>query len=86
MCGRYFRVAFRNRAGDQGYSRVDLLGLLIGLALCLFLILFVRQVLSLADWQPDAATYRFQMARAEPGSHSVALQMTGARPGRTAQV
>lgn len=46
MFKNYFKIAFRNLARNKGYSAINILGLALGLAVCLLITLFVIDELS----------------------------------------
>ncbi|MBY0434377.1 MAG: ABC transporter permease [Cyclobacteriaceae bacterium] len=59
MIINYFLLAFRNIARQRGYAIVNMLGLAIGLASTLFILLYVKDELTFDTMHPDAAhTYR----------------------------
>ncbi|UCE18452.1 MAG: ABC transporter permease [Gemmatimonadota bacterium] len=53
MLKNYFTVAFRNMKRHKGYSFINIAGLSIGIACCVFILLFVRLELSYDSYHPD---------------------------------
>ncbi|MEO7768077.1 MAG: ABC transporter permease, partial [Ferruginibacter sp.] len=45
MIRNYFKVAFRNLWGNKGFSAINIMGLAIGIATCLIIMLFVQNEL-----------------------------------------
>lgn len=61
MLRNYLTVGFRALAKHPTYTLINVLGLAIGMAACLMILLFVRYELSYDKWLPDAAnTYQLQ--------------------------
>ncbi|QNE31890.1 FtsX-like permease family protein [Sphingomonas sp. NBWT7] len=61
MWRNYFTVAFRALAKNRTYSLINLLGLAIGMAACLLILVFIRYETSFDRWVPDGEnTYQFQ--------------------------
>ncbi len=59
MLFNYFLLAFRNIVKQRGFAFVNMLGLAMGLAAALFILLYVRDELTFDTMHPDAAnTYR----------------------------
>src|SRR5258708_16722159 len=59
MIFNYFLLAFRNISRQRGYAIVNMLGLAIGLASALFILLYVKDKLTYDTMHPNAAkTYR----------------------------
>ena len=54
MWRNHLTVGFRALRRDPLYALINLLGLAVGLAACLLIILFIRYELSFDDWLPDA--------------------------------
>lgn len=46
MIRNYFKIAWRNLVKNKGYSAINILGLAIGMAVCLLIMLFVQHELS----------------------------------------
>ena len=46
MIRNYFKIAFRNLWKNKGFSAINILGLAIGIATCLIIMLFVYNELS----------------------------------------
>lgn len=59
MIVNYFLLAFRNITKQRGYAIVNMLGLAVGLASALFILLYVKDELTFDTMHPSAAsTYR----------------------------
>ncbi|MEP0547438.1 MAG: ABC transporter permease [Rhodothermales bacterium] len=59
MLTNYLRIALRNLRRQPGYAALNIVGLAVGLACCLFLLLFVREELSYDRFHPSAeSVYR----------------------------
>ena len=54
MLKNYLKIALRNLLKHKGYSLINILGLAIGLACCMLIILFVRQELSYDSFHEKA--------------------------------
>src|SRR5215471_12877171 len=68
MFKNYLKVAFRNLLKRKGYSIINILGLAIGMAVCLLIILFIQSELSYDDWQAKGDNiYRVVLERRYPG-------------------
>ena len=62
MLKNYFKTAVRNLKRNPGYSFINLSGLAVGVACCLFLLLYVRDELSYDRYHDDAdAIYRVNL-------------------------
>ncbi|WBH15494.1 FtsX-like permease family protein [Sphingomonas radiodurans] len=67
MWRNYITVAFRALAKNRTYSLINLLGLAIGMAACLLILVFIRYENSFDRWVPDGEnTYQFQTWYANP--------------------
>lgn len=76
MLRNYFSVAFRNLLKHKFYSGINILGLSIGLACFLFIMLFVTDELSYDHHVPDAARiYRMDFTGAINGNEFVTALM-----------
>ena len=63
MIFNYFLLAFRNITKQRGYAIVNMLGLAVGLASALFILLYVKDELTFDTMHPSAAsTYRMGYA------------------------
>ncbi len=63
MILNYFLLAFRNITKQRGYAIVNMLGLAVGLASALFILLYVKDELTFDTMHPSAAsTYRMGYA------------------------
>ena len=67
MWRNYLTVAVNSLAKNRTYSLINLLGLAIGMAACLMILLFIRYETSYDRWLPDHAnTYQFQQSYPNP--------------------
>src|SRR5918994_3625729 len=61
MWRNYLTVGLRALAKNKTYAFINIVGLAIGLAACLMLLLYVRYETSFDEWLPNAEnTYQFQ--------------------------
>jgi putative ABC transport system permease protein len=68
MLRNWFTVAIRNLAKHRLHAAINILGLAVGLASCIVIILFVRDEVSYDRWIPDAARiYRIHTRYDFPG-------------------
>ena len=75
MWRNYLIVGLRALTGNRTYAAINLLGLAIGLAACLMLILYVRYETSYDSWLPDSdRIYQVQATWHEPGQPVSAMQ------------
>lgn len=69
MISNYLRIALRTLRRQPGYAGLNVVGLAVGMACCLFLLLFVREELSYDRFHPSAdAVFRVNMAVPEMGA------------------
>src|SRR6056297_2414719 len=62
MLKNYLRIALRHLRRQPGYASINVTGLAVGVACCLFLLLYVRDELSYDRYHEDAeAIYRVNM-------------------------
>jgi len=62
MLKNYLRIALRHLRRQPGYAAINIMGLAVGVACCLFLLLYVRDELSYDRYHEDAdAVYRTNM-------------------------
>lgn len=54
MIYHYFKIAWRNIAKNRGYSAINILGLSIGMAVCLLILLFVQHELGYDQYHAHA--------------------------------
>jgi putative ABC transport system permease protein len=54
MLRNYLKTAFRNLWRNKGFSSINILGLAIGLATCLLILIYVRDELSFDRWNENA--------------------------------
>jgi len=74
MILNYFKLASRNIARQRGYALVNTLGLSIGLAAALFILLYVRDELTFDTYHPNAEhTYRMAMRIERPNGEADAF-------------
>jgi len=67
MWRNYLTVGIRSLMKNRTYAFINILGLAIGMAACLMILLFVRYELSYDQWLPDAEnTYQFQTSFKNP--------------------
>ena len=68
MFHNYLVTALRNFTRYKLYSFINLVGLAVGLACAIFIILFIRDELSYDTWLPDTGNlYRMEMTYHLPG-------------------
>jgi putative ABC transport system permease protein len=87
MWRNYLTVGVRALAKSKTYAFINIVGLAIGLAACLMLLLYVRYERSYDEWLPNAENlYQLQTHFREPESGEVAhLQMSPYVAGTTLQ-
>ena len=78
MWRNYMTVGLRALAKNHTYAFINIVGLAIGLAACLMLLIYVRYETSYDEWLPNAAnTYQFQSHfRSKQTGEEKHLQMT----------
>jgi putative ABC transport system permease protein len=83
MWRNYFTVGIRSLMKNRTYAFINILGLAIGMAACLMILLFVRYELSYDRWLPDAEnTYQFQTSFKNPDTGEESFgQMAAYRAG-----
>src|SRR5258705_10851354 len=68
MLKNYFKVAIRNMMKRKGYTLLNILGLAIGMAVCLIIVLYVKGELSYDNFYPKGdRIYRVALERKYPG-------------------
>jgi len=68
MLKNYFKIALRNLLKRKGYTTINILGLAIGMAVCLLIILFIRNELSFdREQERGDRIYRMVVDRKYPG-------------------
>ena len=68
MLKNYFKIALRNLLKRKGYTIINILGLAIGMAVCLLIILFIRNELSFdREQERGDRIYRMVVDRKYPG-------------------
>jgi putative ABC transport system permease protein len=82
MLRNYLTVGLRSLTKNRAYAVINLLGLAIGLAACLLILLYVRYETSYDEWLPDhERIYQVQATWHEPGQ-PVAANQTSPAPVR----
>jgi putative ABC transport system permease protein len=75
MWGNYFTVGFRALTKNRLYAFINIVGLAIGLAACLMILLYVRYETSYDSWLPDAErVYQVQSIYTDPETGDVSRQ------------
>ncbi|HEX8366107.1 MAG TPA: ABC transporter permease [Allosphingosinicella sp.] len=85
MWRNYLTIGFRALAKNRTYAFINIVGLAIGIAACLMILLYVRYETRYDDWLPGAErTYQFQdlYSPTETGGEEYRLQMTSYVSGR----
>src|SRR5215813_12575843 len=54
MFSNYFKIALRNLRKNKGFSAINIIGLAMGLATCLLIVLFVQDELSYDHYNKNA--------------------------------
>src|SRR5687768_11564123 len=88
MWRNYLTVGIRALTKNRAYAVINILGLAIGLAACVLILLYVRYEQSYDDWMPVAdRVFQVQThyAATETGGEEMDLQMSGIVVGRTLQ-
>ena len=68
MIKNYLKVAIRNLLKRKGFTLINILGLAIGMAVCMLIVLFIRSELGYDSFQPDVdRVYRVVLDRKYPG-------------------
>ncbi|QAY76820.1 ABC transporter permease [Sphingosinicella sp. BN140058] len=86
MWRNYLTVGFRALAKNKTYAFINIVGLAIGLAACLMILLFVRYETSYDGWMEEAdRAYQFQdfYKATDNGGEEMALQMSSYVSGKT---
>ncbi len=86
MWRNYLTVGFRALAQNPAYAAINIIGLALGLAACVLILLYVRYETSYDEWMPGADR-AFQVQTfyqpTESGGEEYKLQMSGIVTGRT---
>jgi putative ABC transport system permease protein len=86
MWRNYLTVGLRALAKSRSYAAINIVGLALGLAACVLILLYVRYETSYDDWM-DGADKAYQVqtnyAATETGGEEMKLQMSGIVVGRT---
>jgi putative ABC transport system permease protein len=77
MFRNYFKVAIRNLLQQKTYSFINIIGLTVGIAACLLILLWVRMELSYDRFHPDADRIYRVGSRVETGEDPVFVQTMG---------
>ncbi len=84
MFQHYLSIALRHLVKDKLYSAINIVGLAIGLAACLLIMLFVRDEFSYDDFWPNADNiYRLQVTMNIPGAEPTVSSLAP-RPAKAA--
>ena len=85
MWRNYMTVGVRALVKNKTYAFINILGLAIGMAACLMILLYVRYEMSYDRWLPDAERiYQFQSRyKARDTGQEAQLQMTPYRAGKS---
>jgi len=63
-----FKLGFRNLIKRKGYSLINLMGLAVGISICMLIVLFIRHELSYDTFHPNGSRiYRLVVDRKYPG-------------------
>src|SRR5450432_2088027 len=54
MLKNYFKIAFRNLWKNKGFSAINIIGLAVGLAVCLIILMYVQDELSFDRYNKNA--------------------------------
>ena len=72
MFKNYFKVAFRNLWKNKGFTTINIVGLSVGLATCLLILLYVMDELSFDKYNKNAdRIYRIDCDALFGGNHFV---------------
>src|SRR3954467_14840529 len=80
MWRNYLTVGIRSLAKNKTYASINIVGLAIGLAACLLILLYVRYETSYDRWLPDSGrVFQVQTLFTDPetGNHRVMQQTEG---------
>ena len=68
MLHNYFKIALRNLLKRKGYTTINILGLAIGMSVCLLIVLFIRNEMSYdRNQERGDRIYRMVVDRKYPG-------------------
>lgn len=85
MIRNYFKIAWRNLLKNKGYASINILGLSIGMAVCLLIMLFVQHELSFDQYHTNAGRiYRANM-EIKFGNNHIDLAVVNPNFGETAK-
>lgn len=77
MLMNYLKIAWRNLLKNKGFSTINILGLAIGIACCLLILLYVAHELSYDRWNPNADRIVRPTAEIKFGGHEYNLSTVG---------
>ena len=82
MFGNYLKVALRNLVKHKGYSFINIVGLGVGMACCIFILLYIKQELSYDTFHTKAdRIYRIAVEIEKPKGTEVHGDCPGRRGG-----
>ncbi|MFN7119163.1 MAG: ABC transporter permease [Saprospiraceae bacterium] len=68
MLQNYFKIAFRNLLKHKGYSLINIIGLSVGMAICLLILLYIQHEISFDRFHANGdRIYRVALERKYPG-------------------
>ncbi len=71
MIRNYLKIAWRNLMKHKAYSLINIVGLAMGAAICLLIVLYIQSERSVDAWRPDADNvYRMALIRKYPTRES----------------
>src|SRR5580692_11705444 len=71
MFRNYWKVALRSLSKRKGFTLINILGLATGMAVCMLIVVFIRQELSYDRFEPNGdRVYRLVLERKYPGRSS----------------
>lgn len=85
MIRNYFKIAWRNLVKNKGYSAINILGLAIGMAVCLLIMLFVQHELSYDRYHAHADRIYRADTEIKFGNNHLDLASANAVLGETAK-
>jgi len=85
MIRNYFKIAWRNLVKNKGYSAINILGLAIGMAVCLLIMLFVQHELSYDRYHAHAGRIYRADTEIKYGNNHLDLALANPNFGETAK-
>ncbi len=85
MIRNYFKIAWRNLLKSKGYSAINILGLAIGMAVCLLIMLFVQHELSYDRYHAHAERVYRADVEIKFGNNHLDLAVANPNFGETAK-